>query len=87
MNKKTSEVIGPDHAISRMAHTLSSNAYELAAEAGLSTWEIAVALANACGQILAGSKDMPRDIALERMDSLREIMAGAYDLYGIEGEA
>ncbi len=87
MSKKTAEVIGPDHKISRIANAIAANAYQLAGEAGLSKWEIAVALANACGLILAGSKDMSRDHALERMDSLRTIMAGAYDLYGVEGEA
>lgn len=86
MAKPKSEIIGPDHAISRMANGLSDGALELAARARLSRWDLCVALANACGQILADSKDMPRDKALERMDSLREVMQGAYDLRGVEGE-
>ena len=84
---KTAEVIGPDHAISKMARGLSRNVDELAAKAGISPWDVCVALANACGQILAQSKDMPRDHALDRMDSLREIAQGAYDLYDVKGEA
>ena len=72
--------------ISRIANTLSSHAYQLAGEARLSEWDIALALANACGQILAARKDMPRAATIERMDRLREVMEGAYDLYGVEGE-
>ncbi len=83
---KTTEVIGPDHKISVVANNLSNNAPRIAAEAQLTEWEFAVALANACGQILAHHKDMPRDRALERFDALCEVMAGAYDLYGVEGK-
>ncbi len=86
MSDAKPEVIGPDHMISQIAGALSANAYQLAGEARLSKWEIAVALANACGQILAGGQDMSRAAALERMDRLREVMEGAYDLHGVAGE-
>ena len=81
-----SEVIGPDHMISRIAGALSANAFQLAGEARLSKWEIAVALANAAGQILADGQDMPRAAALERMDRLCQVMEGAYDLRDVAGE-
>ncbi|MEI9995155.1 MAG: hypothetical protein WDM91_11210 [Rhizomicrobium sp.] len=48
---------------------------------------------NACGQILAdaskpasGGKPLPREEAVRRMDDLRKVMEGAYDLRSVEGE-
>ncbi len=85
MSERKAEVIGPDHTISRLANSLSAETERITNAASISPWEFTVALANACGQILAKYKDMPRDTALERMDSLREVMVGAYDLYDVEG--
>lgn len=84
--KRTSEVIGPDHPISKLSAVVAAEARNMAEAAGLSQWEICLAYANGCGLILAGSKDMSRDHALARMDGLREAMQGAYDMYDIEGE-
>lgn len=81
------KVIGPDDPISVLANSLSDVASEIAEGMQLSKFDVAVAYANACGHILADSKDMPRDTALERMDRLREVMQGAYDLRNVEGAA
>ena len=85
--KPTSEVIGPDHPISALANDISQMVFKLAHERELSHWNVCEAFANACGLILAASKDMPRDVAMDRLDSLRLIMGGAYDLYDVQGEA
>lgn len=83
--KKTVEIIGPDHPISKLSNHIAAEAEEMAEAAGLSQWELCLAYANGCGFILASSKDMDRDHALDRMDSLREAMQGAYDLFDVEG--
>lgn len=86
--------IKPDHPIARIANSLSGAAYELAGQARMSKMDLCVALANACGQILAdaaqpaaGGKPLPRDAALKRMDDLRKVMEAAYDLRTVEGES
>ena len=85
--ESTSEIIAADHPISKLANDITAMVYQLANERQLTRWNVCEALANACGMILAASKDMPRDAAMDRMDSLRLIMGGAYDLYDVEGEA
>lgn len=85
--EKTSEIIGPDAPVSKLTHEFVSQVPSISQLTDLSPWEICEAWANACGQVLAQSKDMPRETAMDRFDSLREIMAGAYDLYDIQGEA
>ena len=86
---KEASIIGPDHPIAVLATQLAHPkwSHQICARAGLSKWEFCEAMANACGQILANSQNMPREHALDRMDSLREVMQGAYDLFGCEGEA
>lgn len=93
-DKGTFETVGADHGISVLANTLSDMAYETAARLQLSKWDVCVALANAIGQILAdaskpqsGGKPLPRSAALARMNNLKKVMKGAYDLRDIEGEA
>lgn len=102
MTAKRWESVGPDHPIAIMAHSLSDRAYELAAVAGISRWDLCVAMANAIGHVLADSakpppegvvlpnrnaRKMPREAALERFDSLREIMQTAYDTRDTKGSA
>ncbi len=58
--KTKTDIIGPDHPISQLANILSDRALELSANLLMSRWHICQALANACGQILADSEDMPR---------------------------
>lgn len=81
------ETIAHDHPISVIANTLSDRAEELAADYRISKWDVAVAYANAAAQILADSKDMPREKALERIAGLQEVMRSTYDLRTVEGEA
>ena len=81
------EVIGANHPISILANVLSAHAYQLAAVQGISRWEVAVAMANACGHILADSGDIPRDQALHRMDMLRQAIEGGFDLRDVEGSS
>ena len=84
--KPKAEVITPnDHPLALMANAIAEQHREFCAINQMSPWDFCEALANACGMILASSKDMPRDAALERMDSLRRIMEGAYDLRDVEG--
>jgi len=80
------KIIEPDHPISVLANRLSSRAEKVANMSGITGWEDCLAYLNACGLILAGQSDIPRDHALERMDGLREVMHGAYDLYDVKGE-
>lgn len=86
------ELISEDSAIHRFANGLSSDAEKMCAAMGMSKWDLCVALANACGHILADAahpglgKGLPRDKALERMDALREVMQGAYDLRDVAGK-
>lgn len=86
------ETIEPDHPISRIANTLAQEAFTLAGRARISKMDVCVALANACGQILAdaakpasGGKPLPREEALRRMDDLRKVMESAYDLRDVAG--
>ena len=87
MTDRKFETIGPDDPISMLAGQFSNPEHVLllATSAGISRMEVAIAMANACGHILASSKDMTRDAALGRMDDLREVMQGAYDLYDTQG--
>ncbi|MGI9491413.1 MAG: hypothetical protein ACR2QF_03200 [Geminicoccaceae bacterium] len=100
---RPAEIIGPEHPISRVADALSDQAFELAAKMEISRWDLCVAMANACGKILADAaskpappdgivmpkrgRNMPRPEAVERMDALREIMEASYDMRDIKGEA
>ncbi len=95
------EVVGADDPVTRMAHAISGQAFQLAAQFKMSRFDVCVAMANACGHILADNlapppegvvmpkrgKAMPREAALERMDSLREVMQAAYDMRDIKGGA
>ncbi len=80
MSKKHEEMVEADHPISRIAHGLSENSLELAGQAGISQWDLCIAYANAIAQILAASKDMPRDSAFERFSDLIPVMQKSYDL-------
>lgn len=93
-SKGKAEIVGPDHGISVLANTLSDMAYETAGRLQMSKWDVCVALANAIGQILAdgskpesGGKPMPRSHAMARINDLKKVMKGAYDLRDVEGEA
>lgn len=90
---KKFETVGDNHPVSRLANTLSGMAFELASGARVSKMDVCTAMANACGQILAdaakpasGGKALPRTEALRRMDDLRKVMQGAYDLRTVRGE-
>jgi len=87
------ETVDADHGISKLANTLSDMAFETAGRLGISKWDVCVALANAIGQILAdgarpqsGGEPMPRSAALARMNDLKKVMKGAYDLRDVQGE-
>lgn len=86
-DKPKFETIEPGHPISMLSNALSDNAMGFAGRLGISRMDVAVALANAAGQILGDSKDMPRDVAVGRMDDLRRVMEAAYDLRKIDGSA
>ena len=99
MAKPKIKLVGHGDPINRMANTLSADVENLGAAYEMSPWDVCQALANACGQILADAahprptklrpkvgKAMPREHAIERMDALRTIMEGAYDLRDIAGE-
>lgn len=57
--EKHVEVVGPDHPIARFAHMLADEVYDLGAEWNLSRFDMCVALANACGNILADASLPP----------------------------
>lgn len=94
------EAVDGEHGISMIANAISEQACEMAAKARISRWDLCVALANACGHILADQskpppagiimpnrgRPMPRAAALERMDALRTIMEASYDLRDVSGE-
>lgn len=85
--KVKQQVVGPDHAITRLAATLASNVQRLAASARLTPWEVLIAMANASAMVLAGQKDMPPAHAADRMGSLHQCMVQTYALQGVKGEA
>jgi len=87
MSENTFKTVGPNHAISNIANNISGLADGIATNGGISRFEVAIALANACGHILADSKDMPRSAAMKRIDDLKTIMQSAYELRGTVGEA
>jgi len=87
MSKGVFKSVAADHAISNIANSISGQANKIAAQAGVSKLDIAVALANACGHILADSKDMPRETAMLRINDLKKIMQAAYELRDTVGEA
>lgn len=91
---KKFEIAKADHPVAQLSNTLSGMAFELAGTMRMSKMDVCAALANACGQILAdaskpasGGKPLPRDEATKRMDDLRDVMQGAYDLRTVQGEA
>lgn len=91
---KKFDTVKADHPISQLSNTLSGMAFELAGKMRMSKMDVCAALANACGQILAdaskpasGGKSLPRDEATKRMDDLRKVMEGAYDLRTVQGES
>lgn len=92
MTEPTFGVTGPGDPVGRIANNLAAMAEDLARGAQISRFDLCVALANTIGFILAdaakpklGGKALPRSQALERMDALRKVMEGAYDLRDIEG--
>jgi hypothetical protein len=82
---KTFEALGPDHPVAFLANAISDNAWTIAAASGVSRFQLCVAMANACGHILAGA-GLPPAEAQDRIDALRTCMQGAYDLHDAEGE-
>ena len=87
MSDATFKTVGTDDPVSRLANSLSCNVAEIAGESGLSKFDVAVALANACGHILGDSKDMPRSAAMARINDLKKTMKAAYELRDTAGEA
>jgi len=92
MEEPKFETIGRDHPVSHLANELAAHAHMLAGVAQISKFDVCVAMANACGLILAdaaktapGGKPLPRDKAIERMNALRTIMESAYDLRDVKG--
>lgn len=77
---KDLELLNGDHAITALANSLSDNVTQIANASGISRWEVCVAMANACGHILAEG-NMTREAAIERLDALRKISETAYELY------
>jgi hypothetical protein len=82
---KTFEALGPDHPVAFLANAISDNAWTIAAASGVSRFQLCVAMASACGHILAGA-GLPPAEAHDRIDALRTCMRGAYDLHDAEGE-
>jgi hypothetical protein len=64
------EMVDPEHPVAKLATMLSSEALVLSAAAGLSRWELCMALANACGHILAAAgkpaPDLPPGITMPK---------------------
>lgn len=61
------------HSMTKMLNSLVEGHRQLCAETGISPWDFCVMLANVQGIILGGSKDMPTDKALERIQKLGEV--------------
>lgn len=80
------ETVAAGDPISQVAAGLLETLDGLAASAGISRFDVLVAFANVTGHLLADQKDMDRAHALARMDDLRAVMEGAYDLRDIRGE-
>ena len=87
MSNGTFKSVAPDHAISNIANGISNQVGEIANNAGISRFDVAVALANACGHILGDSKDMPHSAAMARINDLKKVMKAAYELRGTVGQA
>lgn len=83
--KRRATIIETDHPISQLANVMAGEAQSFAEQMGISKWNVAEAMANACGLILAESADLPRDKAIQRMDGLRHIMEATYDLSDVQG--
>lgn len=93
MTGKKFGLVDGTHGISKLAGMLRRDLIPVSAALQLSKMDYCAALANAIGQILrdaaeapAGAKGLPREEALKRMDDLRQVMQGAYDLNDVKGE-
>jgi hypothetical protein len=82
---KTFKALGPDHPVAFLANAISDNATTIAAASGVSRFQLCVAMANACGHILAGA-GLPPAEAHDRLDALKTCMPSAFDLQDAEGE-
>ena len=82
---KTLKALGPDHPVAFLANAISDNAWTIAAASGVSRFQLCVAMAGACGHILAGA-GLPPTEAHDRIDVLKTNMQSAYDLHDAEGE-
>jgi hypothetical protein len=84
---ETFAVTSADRRIIQLACAVDGAAKSYAQMSGLSPFEVCIALANALGHALAESGvGASRADALARIETLREIIQGAYDLHDVWGE-
>lgn len=81
------ESIEPDHPISVIAAALAEQAPQVAGMYRITLMDVAVAYCNAAAQILASSKDMPREAALGRIRDLHKVMEATYEMQEVNTSA
>jgi hypothetical protein len=83
---ETFAVTSADRRIAQLACAVEGATKSYAQMCGLTPWEVCIALANALGHSLAEGGALPREEAVARIETLREITQGAYDLHDVWGE-
>lgn len=68
------EEVGPEHRMTQAMQALLELQGPFCLMHGISAWEFCVVAANVQGLILGGSRDMPTETALGRMEDLRKVM-------------
>jgi len=84
--RETFAVTSADRRIAQLACAVEGAAKSYASMSGLTPWEVCIALATALGHTLAEGGAASREQALARIETLREIIQGAYDLHDIRDE-
>lgn len=75
-----------DEPMSKFLNAIIASHQDVCADLKISPMQYCIVMANVQGIILSNYRDMPRDVALGRMDDLRTLVQMAYDTADVEGK-